>query len=78
MFVIAILLGRKNRIGKWALICPLVFGLFYMATDYLTFRLANMTAFEHFLYPEFVMIPIGALVSCAGVLLGWAVHAFRD
>ena len=78
MFVIAILLGRKNRIGKWALICPLVFGLFYMATDYLTFRLANMTAFEHFLYPKFVMIPIGALVSGAGVLLGWAVHAFRD
>lgn len=73
MFVIAIVLGRQNRIGKWALIFPLVFGFCYMATDYLTFRLANMAAFDRFLYPELVMIPIGASIPGAGVLIGRAI-----
>ncbi len=69
-FIISFLIGKNNywEARKW--IFTVAFGVMYMLADYATFRAANMVAFHIFRFPLFVMLPIGALVSLAGMWIG--------
>ena len=49
---------------------PILFGLFYMSSEFLTFSLLNMMTFHKFNVPEFLMLIIGAALSFAGFYLG--------
>jgi hypothetical protein len=48
----------------------ILFGLFYMASEFLTFSLLNMMTFHKFNIPELYMILIGAFISFIGFILG--------
>lgn len=45
---------------------PLALGLLYMLADFLTFRLANMLAFDKINLPQWDLFFIGAAISCLG------------
>ena len=47
-----------------------------MLCDFLTFRLANMTAFSHGTPPEWIMLPVGLALSLVGLLLGRILRRF--
>ena len=54
------------RIG----LLPLALGLLYMLADFLTFRLANMLAFDKINLPQWDLFFIGAAISALGLLIG--------
>jgi len=64
------LIGRRNDWGraKWTLV-P-VFGILYMAAEYLTFSLANMLAFHKVNPPDPGMLLAGAVLSLAAMATG--------
>ena len=55
---------------------PIALATGYMLCDFLTFRLANMTAFSHGTSPEWIMLPVGLALSLAGLLLGRILRRF--
>ena len=69
-FVISLLIGRNNYLGKYNWFCCLYFGAMYMLADYGTFKVANMITFNNINYPEFELLLFGALISVCGLLLG--------
>ena len=64
------LLAKRSAIGKWALAWPLFMGVCYMATDFMTFQLANTLSCGIFRAPEFVLIAAGLTLSFLGLLIG--------
>ena len=64
------LLAKRSEIGKWALAWPLFMGVCYMATDFMTFQLANTLSCGIFRAPEFVLIAAGLTLSFLGLLIG--------
>lgn len=68
--LISFFLGKSVPLGKWTVLTALLIGFEFMMTDFLTFRLANMTAFNTLRYPEYSLIAAGAIVSLAGFLIG--------
>lgn len=69
-FVISLLIGKNNYMGKWKWLLPIVFGIMYMLAEYATFSAANMAAFHKINMPEFGMILIGAMISLIGTGVG--------
>ena len=55
---------------------PIALATGYMLCDFLTFRLANMTAFSYGTPPEWIMLPVGLALSLAGLLLGRILRRF--
>ena len=60
------LVCRGGRV--WLL--PLVLGLLYMLADFVTFRLANMLAFDKINQPHWELFFIGAAISALGLAIG--------
>lgn len=69
-FFISFLIGKNNYWRNWKWLLCLVFGIMYMLADYTTFRLANMIAFETFRMPQWILLPIGAIISLVGMGIG--------
>ena len=53
---------------KWLL--PLILGAMYMLSDYLTFKTANMLAFDKFNAPDMEYFAAGVIISVIGLVLG--------
>lgn len=69
-FVISLRIGELvHRDGRMWLL-PLALGLLYMLADFLTFRLANMLAFDKINLPQWDLFFIGAAISALGLLIG--------
>ena len=56
--VISFLIGLNNFWGKWKWASVIDFGVMYMLAEYLTFSLANMTAFSKFNLPDFGLLAL--------------------
>ena len=67
---VSFLIGRYDCWGKKKWISPLVFGIFYMLAEYVTFSLANMLAFGKFNLPDFGMMAVGMILSAVGLGVG--------
>lgn len=51
-------------------VIPFALALGYMLCDFLTFRLANMISFSQWTSPEWIMLPVGIVLSLVGLALG--------
>lgn len=69
-FVISLRIGKLVRRGGRMWLLPLALGLLYMLADFLTFRLANMLAFDKINLPQWDLFFIGAAISALGLLIG--------
>ncbi len=73
-FVSSLLIGLKNCLGKLNFIVPVVYGITYMLTGYLTFDLANTLHSGNVNTPEWYMIIVGAMISAVGLAIGWVFY----
>ena len=69
-FVISLRIGELVRRDGRMWLLPLALGLLYMLADFLTFRLANMLAFDKINLPQWDLFFIGAAISALGLLNG--------
>lgn len=76
-FVVSLLMGRQNILGKVKWLAPAVFGLMYMLAEYATFSTANMVAFHKFNLPNFGMLLAGGIISAAGLGIGVCLDRMR-
>ena len=69
-FVVSLSVGKKEYSPwkKWLL--PLILGFMYMLSDYLTFKTANMLAFDKFNAPGMEYFVAGVIISVIGLILG--------
>lgn len=69
-FVVSLSVGKKEYSPwkKWLL--PIILGFMYMLSDYLTFKTANMLAFDKFNVPDMEYFVAGVIISVIGVVLG--------
>ena len=72
-FIVSVVIGKNDFWGKGKWAFTIFFGVMYMLAEYATFRTANMIAFEKFNLPEFMMIPVGAMISLMGMGIGFGV-----
>ncbi len=71
--------AAKNKYkNRNKLLIALLFGVMYMLAEYFTFKLANGITFHKINKPDFFMIPVGALISAVGMLIGSIAAAMRD
>lgn len=69
-FMISLLIGKKNYMGRWKWCFSIVFGIMYMLAEYATFSAANMISFDKINMPRFALILIGAIISQVGLVAG--------
>ena len=67
---LSIIIGKGGSQKNIKYIVPILFGVIYMLTEYLTFSLANMTTFNKLNMPELSIIITGSVISYIGVLVG--------
>ena len=71
-FVISLLIGKNNHLGKGKWITPIAFGVMHMLAEYATFSVRNMieVEFTKINVPHFELILIGAFFSVIGLGIG--------
>lgn len=77
IFVLSILIGKNNYWGKWKWLSVVVFGFMYMLAQYATFGAKHMASSGAIYMPHYDLIPIGALVSLAGLGLGIGMYHYK-
>ncbi len=73
-FIVSLIIGRNNYWGHKKWFAAAGFGLMYMLAEYGTFSAANMVTFHKINVPEFIMIPVGAVISLIGMGIGAGVR----
>lgn len=76
-FFTSLVIGINNYWGRKKWISVAAYGVMYMLAGYATFSVANMITFNKINMPEFIMIPIGAAISAAGMGLGTGIRIIR-
>ncbi len=73
IFIISLITGIRHywEDKKWCI--TIISGIVYMLTEYLTFSMANMTAFSKLNTPDLLSFALGIIFSLAGLVIG---HVF--
>ena len=77
-FVISLLIGKNNYMGRWKCFFSIVFGIMYMLAEYATFSAANMISFDKINMPQFSLILIGAIISQTGLVVGTFINYVKS
>lgn len=63
-------IGKHDDWGRGRWLFSLFFGIMYLLAEYTTFGAANMIAFGKLNQPEWLMLPVGVVISLAGIGAG--------
>lgn len=79
-FVISLLIGKNNHLGKGKWITPIAFGVMHILAEYATFSVRNMIAIEftRINVPHFELILIGAFFSVIGLGVGSLAYLIKS
>ena len=77
-FILSLIIGKNDYWGQKKWLIALGFGLMYMLAEYGTFSAANMITFQKINLPEFIMIPIGTMVSLIGMGIGTGIRPVHN
>ena len=79
-FVISLLIGKNNHLGKGKWITPIAFGVMHILAEYATFSVRNMIAIEftRINVPHFELILIGAFFSVIGLGIGSLAYLIKS
>lgn len=69
-FVSSFIIGKRDWFGKWKWLAGLVFGLMYAMSGSVSFVAAENMEMKSVIWPDFGKLPIGLLVSIAGIAAG--------
>lgn len=78
MFVVSLITAKRGFFGRFKWLEPVIFGIMYMLSGYVTFDVANMTAFKTVRWPDFGMLPVGIAVSLAGIGAGLLIKKLSE
>ena len=70
IFVTSFRISKYVTVKGLRIFFPILFGFFYMASEFMTFSFLNKITFHKFNMPELIMLPIGAAISFLGFFLG--------
>ncbi len=70
VFAVSFVLGVRNHFGKCKWIAPAAFGIMYAATGYTASMTAAERIYNTVVWPDFTKLPVGFVVSVAGIVLG--------
>ena len=77
-FVISLLIGKNNYMGRWKWFFSIAFDIMYMLAEYATFSAANMISFDKINMPQFSLILIGAIISQTGLVVGTFINYVKS
>ena len=77
-FVISLLIGKNNYMGRWKWFFSIAFGIMYMLAEYATFSTANMISFDKINMPQFDLILIGKIISQVGLVVGTFINYVKS
>lgn len=69
-FAASFIIGWRNWFGRWKWLTALVFGLMYALTGYASSITVDQIQVKSVIWPDFSKLPIGLLLSLAGLGLG--------
>ncbi len=69
-FVSSFIIGKRDWFGKWKWLAGLVFGLMYAMSGSVSSVAAANMEMRSVMWPDFGKLPIGLLVSIAGIVAG--------
>ena len=69
-FVSSFIIGKRDWFGKWKWLAGLVFGLMYAMSGSVSSVAAENMEMKSVIWPDFGKLPIGLLVSIAGIAAG--------
>ena len=69
-FVASFIIGKRNWFGKWKWLAGFVFGVIYAMSGSVSFVAAENMEMKSVIWPDFGKLPIGLLVSIAGIAAG--------
>ena len=69
-FVASFIIGKRDWFGKWKWLAGLVFGVIYAMSGSVSFVAAENMEMKSVIWPDFGKLPIGLLVSIAGIAAG--------
>ncbi|MGF6375712.1 transcriptional regulator with XRE-family HTH domain [Clostridiales Family XIII bacterium PM5-7] len=77
IFVVSLIIGKRNYWGRWKWFSAVIFGLMYMLAEYATFSTANMIEFQKINTPDFFMILLGGIFSLIGLSIGSVAYLLK-
>ncbi len=69
-FAVSFIVGNQNWFGYWKWLTPLVFGLMYTLAGQVTTVTVADIQMRTVIWPDFAKLPIGLIISLAGLGLG--------
>jgi hypothetical protein len=69
-FVASFIIGHRDWFGKLKWLAGLVFGLMYAMSGCVTSVTADSVEMRSIVWPDFAKLPIGLLLSTAGIAMG--------
>lgn len=69
-FVVSFIIGYRDWFGRWKWLTALLFSLMYSLTGYVTSVTAENMVMKSVIWPDFAKLPIGLVISLAGLGLG--------
>ncbi len=78
IFVVSLLISKKNHWGKGKWLGSIGFGITYMLGEYATFSMANNIAVNKVNVPQFSMIITGTVISLIGMAIGHLLYIKRN
>jgi hypothetical protein len=73
-FFDSLLIGKNHYYGKFNWLLPILYGILYTATIYLTFPLANNIAFQKLNAPNINTLFVGIAISFLGIAIGNVIY----
>ena len=77
ILIVSYYLGMDKKVCKKRYYFIVLLGFTLMLIEYLTFSLANMLEFKHFVAPELGLMAFGCVVSGFGFLLGENINKLK-
>lgn len=78
IFVISLIIGINNYFGGYKWVFTAIAGVFYMLSDYGTFKLANTVTFGNINSPDWGMIVGGAIIAAIGLGIGLGINHIKS
>lgn len=76
-FTVSLLISLYSCFGKWKWLWIIPSGVLYMLAPYVTLSAANTLSTGHLYAPDFTLLPVGALISLAGMLTGALIRRLK-
>ena len=77
-FICSFIIGKRDWFGKLKWLAAPIFSVMYTMSGLATFVAADNMAIKSVVWPDFAKLPVGLIISLAGLLLGMYIRKKSD